>query len=438
LDYLKETLPSGWDSSPKHIRLICEYLDKVEKGEIDRLAIHMPPRHGKTETITVRYSAYCIEKRPQHNVLVTGYNERIARRFSRKARTIVRGRKSLNKDNSAQDEWSMPEGGTFMSRGVSSPPTGVGFRTVIIDDAIKSRSEAESEHYRERAWLWYQDDLYTRLEPGGSIIMVCTRWHEDDIAARAVASEPNRWTILNLPAICEEENDVLGREIGEALWEDRYSVEDLQRIKGILTTTEGEYSWNALYQQRPSGKEGSFFKPTNIKINNDNFLPKIVRKVRAWDLAASERKGDYTVGFLLGIDSENNVWVMDCVRGQYDSHNRDKTILQTAILDGKETPIIIPQDPGQAGLSQKKYFLRLLSGFAVLSKPVSGSKEVRAAPFSSAVNGEMVNFIKSTWNKVVIEELRSFPSGKNDDCVDALSDGYNFLFTRNKTNWGAA
>jgi predicted phage terminase large subunit-like protein len=436
-DYLKATLPPGWDASPKHIKLICDYLDKVENGEIDRLAIHMPPRHGKTETITVRYSAYCIEKRPKDNVLVTGYNERISRRFSRKARTIVKSRRELSKDNSAQDEWSMLEGGTFMSRGVSSPPTGVGFRTLIIDDAIKSRSEAESEHYRDRAWFWYQDDIYTRLEPGGSIIMVCTRWHEDDLAARVVASEPNRWVVLNLPAICDEEDDVLGRQIGEPLWAERYNEEDLKRIKDILTTSEGEYSWNALYQQRPSSKEGSFFKPANIIINNEQFLPQIIKKVRAWDLAASERKGDYTVGFLLGLDKENNVYVMDCVRGQYDSHNRDKTIVQTAQLDGKEVPIIIPQDPGQAGLSQKKYFMRLLAGFAVLSKPVSGSKEVRAAPFSSAVNGNMVSFLKSAWNKTVIEELRVFPSGKNDDCVDALSDGFNFLFTRKSTGWGA-
>ena len=431
-------MPPGWDSSPKHIRLICDHLEKVESGEIDRLAIHMPPRHSKTETITVRYSAYCIEKRSKDNVLVTGYNERISRRFSRKARSIVKERRQLSKDNSSQDEWSMVEGGTFMSRGVGSPPTGVGFRTIIIDDAIKSRAEAESESYRERAWAWYSDDLYTRLEPGGSIILVCTRWHEDDIAARAVASEPDRWTVLNLPAICEDENDPLGRKIGDPLWAERYNIEDLQRIKNILSTTEGEYSWNALYQQRPSGKEGSFFKPANVKINKDNYIPKIIKKVRAWDLAASERKGDYTVGFLLGIDENNEVWVLDCIRGQFDTYNRDRTIYQAAMLDGKEIPIIIPQDPGQAGLSQKKYFLKLLAGYPVLSKPVSGSKEVRAAPFSSAVNGEMVNFIKSVWNKVVIEELRSFPSGKNDDCVDALADGYNFLFTRSNNSWGAA
>lgn len=414
--------------------MICEYLDKVENGEIDRLAIHLPPRHSKTETITVRYGAYCIEKRPKDNVLVTGYNERISRRFSRKARTIVASRKKLSKDNFAQDEWTMEEGGTFMSRGVSSPPTGVGFRSVIIDDAIKSRSEAESENYRERAWMWYQDDLYTRLEPGGAIIMVCTRWHEDDLAARAVASEPDRWTVLNLPAICDSEDDPLGRKIGEPLWAERYNVEELERIKTVLSTTEGEYSWNALYQQRPTGREGSFFKISNVGLEEVAQLPKIVKKVRTWDLAASERKGDYTVGILLGIDTNNNVWILDVNRGQYDTFTRDRTILQCAILDGKDTPILIPQDPGQAGVSQKRYFHKLLVGYNIISKPVTGSKEVRAAPFSSSVNGGMLKMVKSNWNRILLEEMRTFPSGKHDDCVDAMSDGYNFIFTRlNKT-----
>ena len=179
LDYLRDTLPNGWSYTARHLIAIASHLDAVERGEIDRLAIHMPPRHGKTETVTVRYGAYCIERDPFANVLVTGYNERIARRFSRKSRQVVSSRTKLSKDNAAQDEWSMPEGGTFMARGVGSPPTGVGFKRIIIDDPIRSREDAESALYRDKAWDWYTDDLYTRLEPKGALIIVSTRCHAD-------------------------------------------------------------------------------------------------------------------------------------------------------------------------------------------------------------------------------------------------------------------
>ena len=432
--YLVETVPEGWNVSAKHIKLICEHLDKVVKGEIKRLAIHMPPRHGKTETITVRFGAYWLEKNPFDNVLVTGYNERIARRFSRKSRNIVKERRPLSSDNSAVDEWSLEEGGTFLARGVGSPPTGIGMKLILIDDPIRSREDAESTIIRNKTWDWYQDDLYTRLEPGGAIVMVCTRWHEDDIAARAVASEPDEWTVLSLPAICDSENDPLGRKIGVPLWQERYGKQELNKIKKVMCQEGGDYSWNALYQQQPIPRTGAYFSPEKIDVQQ--FRPKIIRQVRAWDLASTSGKGDYSVGILLGKDIDGKIWILDMIRGQYDAGTRDRIISHTANLDGRSVRIRLPQDPGQAGKSQRLHLAKLLDGYSISFVPVSGSKVLRADPIGSQIAAENVCMLKANWNRDLLDEMRSFPLGKNDDIVDAISDAYHEL-VRYRTGWSA-
>ena len=395
----------------------------------------MPPRHGKTETVTVRFGAYFLESNPRDNVLVTGYNERIARRFSRKSRQIVKDRRSLAEDNTSQDEWSLPEGGTFLARGVGSPPTGVGFKLILIDDPIRSREDSESLLLRDKAWDWYSDDIYTRLEPGGAIVMVCTRWHEDDIAARALASEPDQWTVLSLPAICDSEEDLLKRKIGEPLWFERYNKQDLNKIKKVMVSQHGDYGWNALYQQRPIPKTGAYFSPDKITI--EPFMPQIVRKVRAWDLASTKNGGDHTVGILLGKDVDNKIWILDMVRGQYDSGTRDRIIKQTAEIDGRDVRIRLPQDPGQAGKSQKLHLAQLLEGYPMVFLPISGSKQLRADPIGSQIAIGNVFMLKNEWNRILLDELRSFPLGKNDDIVDALSDAYSEL-SRARYGWTAA
>lgn len=428
LEFVRTTIPRTWTVDAPHIRLIAEHLDAVERGEIDRLAIQMPPRHSKTETATVRFGVYRMMRAPSENVLITGYNERFARKLGRKARNIALGRIEIDPAKKAADEWATMVGGLLMTRGVGSPPTGTGFGLIIIDDPIRRREDAESEVYREKVWDWYTDDLYTRLEPGGAIVLVMTSWHEDDIGVRAIASEPGRWTVLKLPALAEE-GDILGREVGEALWPARWDVAKLARIKEVMSQNEGERSWEALYQQNPRAREGAFFKVSKIEIID--VAPAGLRACRAWDLAATEGGGDFTVGGRVeGPDEEGDWYITDVNRGQWGADRVRNEMRQTAQIDGRSVIIHGPQDPGQAGKDQAAQMIALLTGFNVKFEPVSGNKEVRAAPLAAQVNGGKVKMVRAPWNKPVLEVLRAFPTGKNDDDVDALGDAFIELNTR--------
>jgi predicted phage terminase large subunit-like protein len=422
--YLLETSPREWNLHAKHILLICEYLQKVADGEIKRLAISLPPRSGKSE-ILLRFAAFMLEKNKNINVLCAGYSQSIARRFSRKTRTIINERIGLSNNHQSIDEWSSNNGSVYYVGSVNNPRTGVGYHTIICDDLVKNREEANSPTIVQKLEDFYREDLYSRLEPSGTMILVGTRWSENDPIALAVSLDDS-FTVINIPALCDdEENDPLGRKLNESIFPGRFSTEDYLAIKDVM----GEFGFSALYQGKPIPKDGGLFKPDRIKIDSPT---KIIKKVRAYDLAASSGKGDFSCGVLLGIDEENRFWILDVYRSQDSTEKRDAKILQISELDGRETRIRIPQDPGSAGKSLSHYFIKMLSGFIVNSPTVTGNKETRAEPIAIQVNAGNVSMIKADWNRDLIKELEVFPYGKNDDQVDALADAFDEL-TRNKT-----
>lgn len=421
--YLIDTSPKEWNLHTKHILLICEYLQKVADGEIKRLAISLPPRSGKSETL-LRFAAFMLEKNNNINLLCAGYNQSIARRFSRKTRTIIHERIGLSNNHSSIDEWSANNGSIYYVGSANNPKTGVGFSCIVCDDLVKNREEANSPTIMQKLEDFYREDLYSRLEPNGSLILVGTRWSENDPIALAVSLDDS-FTVINIPALCDDpENDPLGRQLDESIFPGRFSTEDYLAIKEVM----GEFGFSALYQGKPIPKDGGLFKADRINID----IPgKIIKKVRAYDLAASSGKGDYSVGVLLGVDEADKYWILDVYRSQDGTDKRDAKILQISELDGRETRIRIPQDPGSAGKSLSHYFVKMLSGFIVNCPTVSGNKETRAEPFAIQVNAGNVSMIKAEWNKDLIKELEVFPYGKNDDQIDALSDAFDEL-TRNK------
>jgi len=415
--WLYEVTPAfTWDAP--HLDFVRQRLEAIERGELNRLMIYLPPRHGKSELATVRYPVWRMQRDPSLSVIVGAYNVTLAQLFSRKSRAIAGRYLALGDERKTADEWETEQGGIFRAAGVGSGVTGRGARLIVIDDPVKSREEANSPAYRERVWNWYRDDLYTRLEPGGAIILIMTRWHEDDLAGRILASEdgPN-WTVVSLPALAEDD-DPLGRQPGAALWPARFDEVDLERIRTVL----GTRSFTALYQQRPTALEGGLFKRAWFDIVPA--VPAQARRVRYWDKAGTDADGDYTAGALIAMDGDGLYYVADVVRGQWSALERERIIRQTAELDGHDVPIWVEQEPGSGGKESAEATIRALAGWSVRAERVTGDKLTRAQPFAAQCEARNVKLVRADWNAAFLDELTMFPNGRHDDQVDASSGAF--------------
>jgi predicted phage terminase large subunit-like protein len=418
-----------------HLVNLDMVLEAVERGELKRVIIAMPPRHGKSEKVSVRFPAWFLGRNPDKRVVISSYAADLAVRFSRQVRTLVQSERyaalfpdvKLAQDSRSAEQWDIAgRRGGLKAVGVGGPLTGHGANVLVIDDPLKNREEANSALIRQNVWDWYTSTAYTRLEDGGAVVVCMTRWHEDDLVGRLLEAqqEPqaDQWHVVHMPAI---------DETGAALWPSKYDITALESIRANI----GEYDWNALYQGRPTPREGSFFKVAQVGIVD--VAPAGLRACRGWDLAATEGAGDYTVGPKLeGPDAEGFWYWTDMTYGRWDASTVRQTIRQTAEIDGRGVIIRLPQDPGQAGKDQARQLITMLSGFSVRSMPVSGSKEVRAAGFASQVNAGNVKMVKAPWNRFALDCLRSFPLGAVDDPIDAVSDAFNELTGRREV--GAA
>jgi len=391
--------------------------------DVRRLMISMPPRHGKSMFCSQYLPSWYLGTLPDHRVILSSYEASFAATWGRKSRNLLEEHGHLlgvkvAESPSAADQWDIAgHTGGMMTAGVGGAITGKGAHLAIVDDPIKNAEEASSQLIRDKIWEWWQSTLYTRLEPEGVVVVVMTRWHEDDLCGRLmndILQGGERWRMLRLPAIGAN---------GKALWPERFSIERLQQIKRAV----GDYHWEALYQQNPTPREGSFFKVGNLKFIDASEVPRDIMEVRGWDFAATANAGDYTAGPKLGLDLYGRVYVTDLVRGQWATDERNRRLVLTAGLDGTDVRIRIPEDPGAAGKDAALSQLRLLVGYNARCVRVSGSKESRADPFSAQVNAGNVFVVRADWNRDFVEELRQFPRGKHDDIVDGCSDALSEL-----------
>jgi predicted phage terminase large subunit-like protein len=419
--WLPQVTPSyswEWD----HLRYIRkEGLNKVTNGALKRLMIFVPPQHGKSQMTTIRYPVWRLEDNPQLRVIIGCYNQTLANRFSRQARRIAEGRMALDRERRAVEEWQTAAGGTFRAVGVGAGITGQGGDLILIDDPVKSREEAESQSYRDRVWDWYSQDLFTRQGPNAAMILIMTRWHEDDLAGRILASEDGpHWTVINLPALAEA-GDPLGRELGAALCPARYDEAALYERRMVL----GSYAFSALYQGRPSPPGGGMFKREWFEIVGA--APADATRVRAWDKAGTEGGGDWSAGVKVVRDKAGVFYVEDVVRGQWSALAREQIMRQTAAMDGTATSIVLEQEPGSGGLESAQSSLRNLAGFRVSAEKVTGEKATRAMPFAAQCEARNVKLVSGAFNAAYLDELCSFPFGAHDDMVDASAAAFNRL-----------
>ena len=409
----------------QHHITIAEKLEAVERGEIKRLMIMMPPRHGKSLEASEMFPAWYLGRNPKRQIIASTYAQDFADDIGRKVRNqltepsyqnVFKG-VAARSDSTAAKRFHTTHGGVYYGVGIGGPITGRGADLLLIDDPIKNREDAESEVMRRRNKAWYTSTAYTRLMKGGAIIIISTRWHEDDLCGWILDQHAHEnWTVLKLPAISDE---------GTALWPEMFPIDRLREIEKTI----GPRDFSALYQQQPAPAQGALFKPEKITVISA--APAGGTIVRGWDFAATAKMGtsepDFTVGIKLCKNKDGTLTVLDMIRFQGSPLDVEKAVLNTASQDGESVRIVMPQDPGQAGKAQAHNYTRLLSGYIIKTQPVTGSKETRAAAAAAQVEAGNISIVKGPWNEAFLHELRSFPSGKNDDIVDAFTEAFNAL-----------
>lgn len=415
-----------------HHPVICGKLEAVERGAIKRLMIFTPPRHGKSELVSRRFPAWYLGRNQRKQIISASYGQDLANDFGRDVRNIVGSPEfsalfpglALASDSAAKNRWHTCAGGSYVAAGVGSAITGRGADILNIDDPVKDRQDADSEAVRNAVWNWYTSTAYTRLMPGGAVILTLTRWHEDDLAGRLLAEMENggdQWEIVNLPAI---------DEAGHALWPEWYGRDRLDEIRAAI----GERDWAALYMQTPRPAGGGLIKAHLIETTDA--VPAGGMTVRAWDLAATKAMGgrdpDWTVGVKMSRTPAGGYVIIDVVRFRGGPDEVEAGIVNTAKADGASVRISLPQDPGQAGKTQALYFARRLSGFTVEATPETGDKATRAAPFASQVNAGNVSMVRAPWNRALLDELSGFPAVTHDDQVDACSRAFSVVGLQRK------
>jgi predicted phage terminase large subunit-like protein len=418
-----------------------------------------PPGSAKTTYVSRLFPAWYFAFRPRSSIIACSHTQGLSELNSGFVQRHIRENAevtgyNLIKDPSdvgsttagsvSKERWYTDNHCAFRAGSVGSAILGFRANLAIIDDPIGSRADAESETSRESTWQWFINDLTTRLTPDGAIILIMTPFHEDDLAGRLQRVQKDDWRILRLPAIADEPEDPLGRQIGEPLWaDDQYGYG--QRLLELAEAAEREgrsRDWYAQYQGRPRPPEGAMFKPAKMPIFAELPSVRVIDQQRGWDLAASSGRGDWTVGVKLarlwGDPRFKDLIIITDVQRIRGAPEEVRHLVRTvAAADGFATKQLFPRDPGQAGVVQAESYVMMLKGSRVSAVPQTGSKIVRADAAASQANIGRIGMLRASWNAALFDELAAFPNGQHDDQVDALSLAFNQMSTQlgNMERW---
>ena len=488
LEFCSYMMPR-YPARARHLRLLCSALEDVERYVASggregtgRLMVFMPPRYWKSMTSSRLFVAWFLGRNPDKRVILTSYTGDLAFKHSRGARDFVLSSEfarvfgqasaveepvGVDRDGRSVRAWELGgHAGGLTAAGVGGGITGVGAHLLIIDDPVKDREQAESESYRERAWDWYTDTAYTRLEDGGAILVIMTRWHTDDLAGRLLrqmVEEPgaDQWRVVLLAARAEDygnderekepwlpERDLLGRAEGEPLWPEKHDAAAL----GQLEISVGPYGWPSLFQQRPRAKEGQMFKRSWFQVVDVPAAPVGMRWVRYWDLGqvsdeeAKKEKKDpsYTGSVAAAVDVEGNVWLRDMVRGRWEWPDAQAVMKATMLADSGVRHGVESKIHGKTAVQE---FLRDQELLTVALEAINvegGAKEVRALALQTRAHAGKVFLVRGQavvhavierlaalgrrqalqglaggpWTGPYLDELCDFPAGRHDDQVD--------------------
>lgn len=449
-DFMRRTTPAYIFA--RHLDPLLDALQDVADGKLHRLIVEMPVRHGKSMTLSQLFPAYMLARYPWLTVGLASYGDTLSLDHARKAKQAYeRAGLTLAGDAASVRHWYTPEGGSMWATSMSGGGTGKGIDVGIIDDPFKNKQDARSAAVKRSVYEFYDTVFATRQNTSDAALIVTqARWANDDLIGTLLAREadddetPEGWRVIHLPAIAQATPPAYPatvhvvpdyREAGAALWPERWPLERLQRWK-----KKKPEDFSALFQQRPSAKEGSFFKWGWFPIVDTPFAS--AYRVRYWDTAGTDGAGDYTVGVLVAYrpGAPIEYQIQDVVRGQWAPAQRDYHIEQTCRQDAARYGVggvtfWFEREAGVGGADRTKAIVRRLAGLSVHTEPATGEKTDRAEPLAGQAENGNVCLLRGAWNEAFLDEATAFPDGANDDQVDGASGAFNRVTDRAGQTW---
>lgn len=419
---------------PPHLQLIDRHIvEAVRKGSA-KIMINMPPRHGKSEFISKYLPFWYLGNFPDNRIILASYGGEFASSWGKKVREMIElyGNMtfgiSIDKSSRSSHNFKIQDhSGSMNCIGALGQITGKGADLMIIDDPVKNDAEANSPVYRDNIWQWFTTTAYTRLEPNGMIIIVMTRWHEDDLCGRIIRREGEnfnkKWMHLELPALADKK-DRIGRKPGESLWPERYPKEKLEDIKRTM----GGYWFAALYQQRPAPQDGAvfnsrYFRYFSIKndiyeLNDSKIAASKCAIYAVIDLAVTvNERSDYTVIMVFAVTPQSEILVLDLIRQRIEGAEHLSLVKH---IYKKWEPISI-------GIESVQYQIALVQsarreGIPVKELKPDKDKLSRALAIAARLEAGLVYFKDGAlWLEELERELLNFPNADHDDQVDAFA-----------------
>lgn len=438
-------LVSGGQWLPaKHLRYLAKQLLRVYRGECRRLIVSMPPGHGKSQVISRFFPSWWLGNRPRDRIISVSMSQELTREWSGAARNdfakfagpvwgvTASARASATKWR-VYDAHSFEEtGGSLFGVGIEGAVTGRRANVLIIDDVIRDIEQASNEAMRKAHYEWVRSVAIPRLLPGGAVIIVMTRWHEDDLIGKLLADQalkPGKypWEVINLPAVCEDPGDPVGRSPGDALWPEMFPRGELDALRDEV----GPYVWQSLYQGGPTPIGGGAFKRGWWKFydrKGDTIVEcdggrthdvRMLRRYSTWDLAVSKKESaDYTVGGAWGA-GRDRLFLLDVLRDRLEGPELLPTIRSFLAEHGLRSAFVEAMAFQKAIVQQAA-----LERLPVRELKADGDKWARSLPAqAAAANGTIFLPRDAPWVAKFVAEHSEFPNGKNDDQVDMTSYG---------------
>lgn len=427
-DFISEVKPE-YEFNWHHLVLI-DALQRLAERKFSRLIVTMPPRHGKSELVSVLFPAWCFVRNSSEHVIVASYALGLASRMNRECQRILSSDAfrelfpniTFAKDTEpgairTNERFDIVGGGHYVAAGVGGGITGVGATIGIIDDPVKNSEEADSRTYRDKAWEWYTTTFTTRFERGAVEVVCQTRWHEDDLTGRILERKKHGTEIINLPAICEKQEE--HRKIGEALWPAWYSREWLLEKQ----SENGSRAWNALYQQRPAPDEGSIIKKEWFSYYDPREYKLAGKRVNFYlDTAYTDKEKNDPTAAIAYIKEGPNFYILECVSEWLDFSGQIAFAKDFSKRNGYTPSSIIRVEPKATGITLVQV-LKKETGLNVKEgEPPKGDKVARAHSCEGTLEGGRVFLPKGmAWVEHFLAECAAFPNAAHDDRVDCLT-----------------